>query len=131
MAAWLRLEPPEACSRTYAPGAYDRFPHFVVACWIDEIGPCPQARLAEALDADASDLVSILVDLERHGFVARDRDSSDRRRVLTRLTDAGRTWLERRDAAVREYDADLCSRLVDGGATLRAELGRLLGLGSR
>lgn len=41
----------------------------------------------------------------------------------------GRAWLDRRDAAGRENDAEPCSRLDDDGATLRGELVRLLGLG--
>ncbi|MEO6326622.1 MAG: MarR family transcriptional regulator [Thermoanaerobaculia bacterium] len=47
------------------------------------------ARLAEVLHLDPSTLSGILKRLEEQGFVERELDSTDRRRVMLRLTKKG------------------------------------------
>ena len=51
-------------------------------------------------------IVSVIDELERRGFVARQRSESDRRRSVVSLTEAGLEILERADALGRE--------LIDG-----------------
>jgi DNA-binding MarR family transcriptional regulator len=52
--------------------------------------PLPQQRLAEDLCIDANNTVILLNELERLGWIVRERDPADRRRHLVVMTDAGR-----------------------------------------
>jgi DNA-binding MarR family transcriptional regulator len=100
-----------------------RLPHLGVLSSLAECGPSAQRDLSVRLRIDASDLVSVLDDLEHHGLVRRDRDRRDRRRYAVTLTDAGRAALARRLAMSRELDARLLAPLSEAE---RAELHRLL-----
>jgi MarR family transcriptional regulator, 2-MHQ and catechol-resistance regulon repressor len=53
------------------------------------LGPMPQCVLAGKLLVSASNLTTVLDNLERDGLVRRDRDPSDRRVSIATLTDAG------------------------------------------
>lgn len=48
-----------------------------------------QTQLAELLAIDASDMVRLIDSLEKHGWVSRDRDPSDRRRQIVTPTKKG------------------------------------------
>ncbi len=54
-------------------------------------GPLTVGQCAQHLDRAQSVVSEIIDQLERHGFLARVRDESDRRRTLVWLTDQGRT----------------------------------------
>lgn len=58
-------------------------------------GPLPQHLLALRCQVQAQTLSRIIDGLERDGYVVRQRDDRDRRRVLVRQTDAGADLLER------------------------------------
>lgn len=71
-------------------------------------GPMSQQALGDALDLDASNLVSVLNDLEEMGLITRRRDPDDRRRHIVELTVTGIQRL----ADVRIAVADVEERLV-------------------
>ena len=55
--------------------------------------PTTIVQLVETLGWSRSDVVELVDDLERRGFVARKRDNTDRRRFLISLTPTGEQWL--------------------------------------
>lgn len=90
-----------------------RLPHLGVLSSLAEFGPSAQRDLSARLRIDASDLVSVLDNLERDGLVRRERDERDRRRYAVTLTPEGRTRLAQRLAATREMDDRLLGALTD------------------
>jgi DNA-binding MarR family transcriptional regulator len=68
-----------------------RMPHVTVLASLEWFGPAAQKDISRRLRIDASDLVSVLDDLEERGLVQRTRDERDRRRyVVTVTTDGAR-----------------------------------------
>ena len=61
------------------------------ALW--HLGPMKQCALAGKLLLSASNLTTVLDNLERDGLVRRDRDSNDRRVSITSITPAGEARL--------------------------------------
>jgi MarR family transcriptional regulator, organic hydroperoxide resistance regulator len=57
--------------------------------------PLPQHKLAVRCQVQAQTLSRIIDGLERDGYVIRQRDDTDRRRVLVHQTTAGKDLLER------------------------------------
>src|SRR3954449_6947833 len=57
-------------------------------------GPTTQRDLGTLMDVDPSILVGLLNPLEADGYLARERDSADRRRHVVTLTQAGERQLE-------------------------------------
>ena len=55
--------------------------------------PATIGQLVDDLRWNRSEVVELLDDLVRRGFVARTRDKADRRRFLISLTPAGEEWL--------------------------------------
>ena len=53
-------------------------------CWeiLNESGPAPAGYLAERAGMDTGSMTTVIDRLERAGFVTRDRDPADRRRVI-------------------------------------------------
>lgn len=69
-----------------------RAPHVAVLACLEEFGPSSQKEISERLRVDASDLVTLLDELEEQGLANRTRDLRDRRRYVVRITqDGGRT----------------------------------------
>jgi DNA-binding MarR family transcriptional regulator len=97
--------------------------HFTVLVALDEDGPSSQASLGRRLSIDRSDMVAVVNDLERAGFVERARDQSDRRRNLVRLTPAGANAIEELDSRVQNAQAALLAPL---SVSERRQLERLL-----
>lgn len=94
----------------------------VLAC-VADIGPVAQKTISRRLRIDASDLVSHLDDLERHGYVARKRDERDRRRYSVEVTSTGRQALDVCLKAAEQREAELLRPLTDSE---REELTALL-----
>jgi DNA-binding MarR family transcriptional regulator len=63
---------------------------FLVLMALAETGPVCQRYLAEVIGIDPRNVVPILDALEARDLVGRETDSTDRRRRLIELTDAGR-----------------------------------------
>ena len=57
--------------------------------------PSTPAELADEAGVTRATMTGLLDTLERDGIVSRESDSEDRRTVLVRLTDTGRSLLER------------------------------------
>jgi len=55
----------------------------------------PQPRLCAKLLMSGSNLTTVIDNLERNGWVRRERDTVDRRVQNVHLTDAGRSLIER------------------------------------
>lgn len=70
-------------------------------------GPGSQQELAQLLGLGAGVMVAEIDDLERKGFVQRNRDPQDRRRSRVTLTDGGLTALSEADALADELTAQL------------------------
>lgn len=89
-----------------------RLPHLGVLSCLHEFGPAAQKDISARLRIDASDLVSVLDDLERTGLVRRERDQQDRRRYAVTLTPAGHEALTRRMATSKILDDRLLAPLT-------------------
>lgn len=96
-----------------------RATHLTVLACLEQFGAASQKEISDRLRIDASDLVSLLDELERRGFAARRRDEQDRRRYQVDVTPAGRKALRRRlamaerlnDVLLAPLDADERARL--------------------
>ncbi|MEV0251711.1 MarR family transcriptional regulator [Nocardia sp. NPDC050712] len=93
-------------------------PHLVLKMLAD-VGPCSQQVLSAELRIDRSVMVGIADELEKSGYVRRERDPSDRRAYAVTLTEAGQRALA---AAERTVPAFLDRTFA---ALTRAERDRL------
>lgn len=75
---------------------------------------CTVSRLAEMLEVAPSAVTVMLDRLENHGYVLRVRESTDRRVVVTALTDLGRETLGQ-VLGVRKRVISRCLRQLDDG----------------
>jgi MarR family 2-MHQ and catechol resistance regulon transcriptional repressor len=89
---------------------------------LSHLGPMPHCALAGKLLVSASNLTTVLDNLERDGLVKRERDTADRRVSITSLTPAGL-------ARLASFFPAHISRLVASMSALepeeQVELGRL------
>ncbi|MBY8850586.1 MarR family transcriptional regulator, partial [Saccharothrix sp. MB29] len=60
--------------------------HVAVLVRLVDGGPTSQRQISDRLGIDASDLVTLVDDLERLGYAARLRDARDRRRYSVHVT---------------------------------------------
>jgi DNA-binding MarR family transcriptional regulator len=101
--------------------------HYGILASLVDVGPATQARLADRLDIDRSDMVSLLDDLETQRHLVRKPDATDRRRKIVEVTPRGETMLKKLDKLVYAADDELLAPLdADERATLAALLVRLL-----
>jgi DNA-binding MarR family transcriptional regulator len=98
--------------------------HLMALSYVRDHDGGPQQELAEALCMDANNVVLLLNELEELGFVARHRDTADRRRHVVQLTPEGRGALESAERAQEDIEDDVLGAL---DAEERATLWRLLG----
>jgi DNA-binding MarR family transcriptional regulator len=92
-----------------------RMPHVTVLASLDEFGPAAQKDISRRLRIDASDLVTVLDDLEERGLVRRQRDERDRRRYLVTITEPGARTLHSRLVTMQKValSQDERDRLVE------------------
>jgi MarR family transcriptional regulator, lower aerobic nicotinate degradation pathway regulator len=81
-----------------------RMPHVTVLASLDEFGPAAQKDISRRLRIDASDLVSVLDDLEERNLVQRQRDERDRRRYLVTITEDGGRALRNRLVSMQKVN---------------------------
>lgn len=93
--------------------------HHAVLAVLAAGGPEYQKRLAAKTTVDAGDLVGYLDFLQEKGFVVRQRDAKDRRRLLVDLSDDGRRKLVEADAVLDSVERELFGGL---SAAERSEL---------
>jgi len=82
-----------------------------------------QTALAAANGRDKSTLTPILEDLERRGFIVREKMKTDRRSYQLTLTDAGKKMLDQLTACAKRHDDNL-DRII--GAKDRAKFLKIL-----
>jgi DNA-binding MarR family transcriptional regulator len=92
-------------------GAGLRKSHYAVLAALAEFGPAAQADIGRRLGVDGSDMVAVLNDLERAGYVSRVPDPADRRRNRVLLTAGGQSVVGRCDRLVAQADAALLEPL--------------------
>ncbi|WP_431918784.1 MarR family winged helix-turn-helix transcriptional regulator [Amycolatopsis tucumanensis] len=91
------------------------------------VGPCSQQVLSEELRIDRSVMVGIADDLEKAGYVRRERDPRDRRAYAVTITPAGREALEQAEAATPGFlDRTFAALSARERDQLAALLGKLL-----
>jgi DNA-binding MarR family transcriptional regulator len=104
---------------------------FRILFWVWLLGPLEQREIASLTSSSAASVSSALNTLERDGFVRRQRDPGDRRRVRVELTTAGgslvaeafrshnareRAWTAVLTEAERATLVELLSRMLDHGS---------------
>ncbi len=90
---------------------------------LHDAGGTGQRELGQTMGVDPSILVTMLNPLEADGLVSRDRDPTDRRRHLVRLTPAGEEQFEAAARAQEEAEDSLFAGLrTEQRAQLRALL---------
>ncbi len=80
----------------------------------DQPGPITAGRLAELTGLSTGAITGVLDRLERAGFVARDQDPSDRRRVVIRCTPERAPDLRPLFMPLRDGMIAFCARYTDG-----------------
>ncbi|WP_406269748.1 MarR family winged helix-turn-helix transcriptional regulator [Nocardia sp. NBC_00881] len=94
---------------------------------LDAVGACAQQTLSEELRIDRSVMVTLCDDLERSGYIRRERNPRDRRSYAVTLTDIGRKRLRSAESAVPAFLDDTFAALSPGERRqLTALLGKLL-----
>ncbi|UGT43329.1 MarR family winged helix-turn-helix transcriptional regulator [Nocardia yamanashiensis] len=97
-----------------------------------EVGACSQQTLSAELRIDRSVMVNLCDDLERSGYVQRERNPRDRRSYAVTVTAAGKRRLRTAEAAVPSFlDETFAALTTDERAQLTTLLGKLLSPGSR
>ncbi len=82
-------------ARLSARGAYGELTatQFGVLEALYHLGPLCQGELSTKLLKSGGNLTFVVDNLLKLGLVARQRDATDRRRVVVTLTEAGRAWI--------------------------------------
>jgi MarR family transcriptional regulator, lower aerobic nicotinate degradation pathway regulator len=88
-----------------------RLTHVTVLSSLEWFGPSSQKDISRRLGIDASDLVSLLDDLEERGLVERNRDDRDRRRYLVTITTKGAGALHRHMVSMQKTNDILLGAL--------------------
>lgn len=89
---------------------------------IYHLGPLCQSELAEKLLKSGGNLTLVVDNLEKAGYVARERDSADRRFVVVKLTPKGQSFIE---ALFPKVVANVTREMRALSSTELADLGRL------
>jgi len=98
--------------------------HHLVLKMLAAVGPRSQQVLSEELRIDRSVMVGIADELEKTGYVRRERDPEDRRAYAVTITTSGRRALAKAEKTIPEFLDRTFSALTP---TERAQLTELLG----
>lgn len=89
---------------------------------LHHIGPLCQSELAEKLLRTGGNLTLVVDNLEKAGLVVRERDPSDRRFVVVKLTDKGELFIS---ALIPKVIANVTREMRRLSSTELLDLGRL------
>lgn len=84
--------------------------HLRVLAFVND-GELSQRDLCRQTGLDRTTMVAVVDELERHGYVRRDRSLSDRRKQFISITGDGRTTLSEALKAVRRTEEDFLASL--------------------
>ena len=103
--------------------------HYMILAVLGTDAPPSQLDLAALVGLLPAQVVPVLDELERRGFVERQRSEADRRRSVVRVTDEGKEILAKADDLAREIEDTLFGDLDPAAReqlseTLRAGLAR-------
>jgi DNA-binding MarR family transcriptional regulator len=87
------------------------YTHFHIVSMLERHGEMPMSRLAEMLDVSLSNASGVIERLEDRGLVERVRESDDRRVVLVRTTNKGRSVLSELEVLKDEMLRSVLGRL--------------------
>ena len=103
-----------------------RTQYYHVLASLADSGEAAQAPLADRIGFDRSDLVSVLDELEKLGYVVRRTDPADRRRNIVGITDRGGEVLGEMDQLIFAAEDELLAPLTAAERkTLSGMLARL------
>jgi DNA-binding MarR family transcriptional regulator len=85
--------------------------HYAVLATLADGGPAAQAEIGRRIGLDRSDMVAVLNDLQRDGYLSRSPDPADRRRNRVEVTRTGRSALKRFRRLIFEADDKLLEPL--------------------
>ncbi|MFF0457125.1 MarR family winged helix-turn-helix transcriptional regulator [Nocardia africana] len=101
--------------------------HHLVLKMLAAVGPCSQQVLSAELRIDRSVMVGIADDLEKSGYIRRERDPADRRAYAVTITQPGRRALAEAEKAIPEFLDHTFSALTSAERDqLTTLLGKLL-----
>jgi DNA-binding MarR family transcriptional regulator len=101
--------------------------HHLVLKMLAAIGPRSQQVLSEELRIDRSVMVGIADELEKTGYVRRERDPEDRRAYAVTITASGRRALAKAEKTIPEFlDRTFAALTPTERDQLTALLGKLL-----
>jgi MarR family transcriptional regulator, 2-MHQ and catechol-resistance regulon repressor len=86
------------------------------------MGPLCQSELAEKLLKSGGNLTLVVDNLEKAGYVTRERDAADRRFVVVRLSERGHTFIA---TLFPKVVANVTREMTALSSTELADLGRL------
>jgi MarR family 2-MHQ and catechol resistance regulon transcriptional repressor len=89
---------------------------------LHHIGPLCQSELAEKLLKSGGNLTLVVDNLEKAGYVGRERDPADRRFVVVKLTDKGQAFIS---AIFPKVLANVTREMAALSSTELSDLGRL------
>lgn len=89
---------------------------------LHHIGPLCQSELAEKLLRSGGNLTLVVDNLEKAGYVERERDPADRRFVVVKLTSKGETFIA---ALFPKIVANVTREMAALSSTELSDLGRL------
>jgi DNA-binding MarR family transcriptional regulator len=122
--AWADQNSQEVANRALEPLGLT-IKHFGVMTFLryEQRGSLSQQAIGERLRIDRTTMVSLVDDLERAGYVTRERNTDDRRAYVLRLTTTGKRAQGRAEEAVDAEALQFFGRL---SSAERQELHRLL-----
>lgn len=106
-----------------APGELTQS-HIRALFTIDQSGEATAGDLAKAAELSPASVSAMLDHLERDGIVERRRAEHDRRVVVVRLTDSGRSLLDRKRALWRRRGAEALSDVSEEHLAAAADVMR-------
>ena len=89
---------------------------------LHHVGPLCQSELAEKLLKSGGNLTLVVDNLEKAGYVLRERDAADRRFVVVKLTDKGQSFIA---GLFPKVVAKVTREMSALSSTELADLGRL------